>query len=75
MANGKPMRADPEFVKTMKELARIRYDKGLSNFHPKELGTAEITRLAMRSPYWKNVVEDLKTKPKKENLPRGNNLF
>lgn len=56
---------DADFAKEMKELAKQRYFKNLAR---KEPSMPEITRLARRSPYWKGVVSDLLTKPKKEDV-------
>ena len=55
---------DKEFARELKELAKLRYFKNLAK---KEPSMAEITRLARRRPYWKNVLNDLRTKPKKED--------
>jgi len=60
-----PQRADPEFVKEMRELAKVRFFK---NFEKKLPSDAEMTRLLRRSPAWKQVIFDLKTKPRKENI-------
>ena len=61
-------RNDPNFVKEMRELAQIRYKKGLAKFNQKDLGMTEMTRLLTRTEGWKISKEELKTKPKKENL-------
>ena len=45
-----------------------RYEKGLARFNPKELGITEYTRLQMRTPSFKKMIEELKTMPKRENL-------
>ena len=60
-----PQRVDPEFLKEMKELAKMRYLKNLEKTEPK---FPEMTRLIRRSPAWQQVLFDLKTKPRKENL-------
>ena len=54
-------RTDPEFVKEMKELAKFRYMKNLEN---KEPSNSEMTRLLRKTDAWKNVVWELKTKPR-----------
>ena len=60
-----PQRVDPEFLREMKELAKQRFFQGLA----KELPSfSEMTRLTRRSPYWPNIIFDLKTKPKKEDI-------
>jgi len=65
---GKPERIDREFAKTMREIMKTRFEKGLAKFSAKELGFAESTRLLMRAPSFKKVIEELKTLPKRENL-------
>ena len=54
-------RTDPEFIKEMKELAKFRYMKNLEN---KEPSNSEMTRLLRKTDAWKNVVWELKTKPR-----------
>ena len=54
-------RTDPEFVKEMKELAKFRYMKNLEN---KEPSNSEMTRLLRKTDAWKNVLWELKTKPR-----------
>ena len=56
---------DVDFKKEMRELAKLRYFKNLERREP---SLPEMTRLLRRSPSWQNVVLDLKTKPKKEDL-------
>ena len=58
-------RADPEFVKEMKELAKFRYFKNLERQEPK---FPEMTRLLRRTDAWKQAILELKTKPRRENL-------
>lgn len=58
-------RVDPEFEREMRELAKLRYFKGLENKEPK---ASEMTRLLRRTDSWKNALSELKTKPRKENL-------
>ncbi len=57
-------RADPEFIKEMKELAKFRY---LKNLEKKEPSTAEMTRLLRRTDAWKQAQFELKNKPRREN--------
>ena len=66
--NGKIARVDKEWIKQAREIMKTRFDKGLANFNLRELGIAEYTRLQMRAPSFKKVIEELKTLPKKENL-------
>ena len=56
---------DVDFTKEMRELAKFRYFQNLAK---KEPSLPEMTRLVRRSPYWKNVIFDLRTKPKKEDV-------
>jgi bisphosphoglycerate-dependent phosphoglycerate mutase len=58
-------KVDIDFKKEMKELAKFRYFNKLAN---KEPSIPEMTRLVRRSPYWQNVVYNLRTKQKKEDL-------
>ena len=61
----KPQRTDPEFVKEMKELAKIRFFKGLEKTLPT---FPEMTRLARRTSSWNQVLLDLRNKPRRENV-------
>ena len=65
---GKPERVDKEFSTKGKEIMKERFAKGLAKFKPEDLSFAEFTRLTMRTPSWKNVENELKTMPKRENL-------
>jgi len=58
-------RADVEFIKDMRELAKFRYFKKLEK---KEPTFSEMTRLLRRTDGWKQAGFELKTKPRKENL-------
>jgi len=60
-----PFRSDCGFVKEMRELAKLRY---LKNLELKEPTDAEMTRLARRTDSWKSLVQELKIKPRKENV-------
>lgn len=60
-----PFRSDCEFVKEMRELAKLRYVK---NLELKEPTDSEMTRLLRRTDSWKNLVQELKIKPRKENI-------
>ena len=57
----KVSRNDPDFIKEMKELAKFRYFK---NLEKKEPSNSEMTRLIRKTDAWKNVVWELKTKPR-----------
>ncbi len=59
------VKIDVDFKKEMKELAKFRYFQNLAK---KEPSLTEMTRLVRRSPSWKNVIFDLRTKPKKEDV-------
>lgn len=58
-------RADPEFIKEMRELAKFRY---LKNLEKKEPSLAEMTRLLKRTEGWKMSEIELRKKPRRENL-------
>ncbi len=59
-----PQRVDPEFIKEMKELAKFRYFKNLEKKEPK---FPDMTKLIRRTDSWKNVIFELKTKPRGES--------
>lgn len=59
------VRSDPEFVKEMRELAKLRYFKELEKKQPTD---AEMTRLVRRTNSWKTLINELKIKPRRENL-------
>lgn len=66
--NTKPARPDPEFLIDMKNIARIRLNKGLAKFNPRDLSFAETTRLLRRTQGYKMSMEELKNKPKRKPL-------
>jgi len=59
-----PTRIDQEFIREMKELAKMRY---FNNLAKKEPSPAEMTKLLRRTQGWQISKEELKTKPKREN--------
>ncbi|MHA1880878.1 MAG: hypothetical protein ACTSYG_10830 [Candidatus Heimdallarchaeota archaeon] len=59
-----PQRIDPDFIKEMKELAKMRYFKNLAKREP---SFSEMTTLLRRTQGWSISKEELKTKPKREN--------
>ena len=59
------IRADPEFIKEMKELAKFRYFK---NLEKKEPTSAEMMRLLRRTEAWKQAQMELRLKPRRENI-------
>lgn len=61
-------RMDSNFQRDMKEIAKIRLQKGLAKFNQKDMGTAEMTRLLRRTQGFRLSLEELKTKPKRENI-------
>jgi hypothetical protein len=61
-------RIDITFSKNMKECMKVRLENDLAKFNSREISMAEATRLAMRTPSWQKVMQELKTLPKKENL-------
>lgn len=58
-------RIDSDFDKDMKLIAKIRLGKGLAKLNPKELSTAEMTRLLRRTQGYKISLDELKRKPKR----------
>ncbi len=62
------MRVDPEFLKELRKLSMIRLNKGFARFNPRELGTAEMTRLLRRTQGWQQSVKELMTKPKRREF-------
>ena len=56
-------RIDPEFIREMKELAKMRYFKNLAK---KEPSFTEMTTLLRRTKGWYLSKEELKSKPKRE---------
>lgn len=65
----RPQRIDPDFEKDMRKMATIRISKGLAKPLPKEISIAEMTRLARKTKSYEPMLQELATKPKKENLP------
>ena len=47
--------------------AKIRLDRGLAKLNMRELSLAEMTRLATRADSYPNLLEELRTKPKKRD--------
>jgi len=66
--SNKPVRVDPIFAQTMGEIAKIRLNKGLSKLTKEELSIREQTRLLTKTDGFKKSLEELKFKPKRENL-------
>jgi hypothetical protein len=64
----KIQRIDLDFEKDMREIAKIRLNKGLAKFHPSEISVPEMTKLLRRTQGYQLSLNELKTKPKKENL-------
>ena len=61
----KPQRVDSEFLKEMKQLAKMRY---MNNLAKREPSFAEMTRLLRRTSGYNQSINDLRTKPRKEDL-------
>ena len=57
-------KADRDFIKEMKELAKFRY---FNNLAKKEPSITEMTRLLRRTTGYQQSKFELKTKPKKED--------
>lgn len=66
-----PQRIDSDFEREMREIAKIRVFKGLANMKPNEVSLTEMTRLLRRTQGYPSILEELKTKPKKEKLKNG----
>lgn len=60
-------RIDADFEADMRKMARIRLDKGLAKFNPRELSIAEMTRLLRRTNGYQISLNELENKPKKRN--------
>lgn len=68
--NSRPQRIDPNLERELKEIAKIRLGKGLAKLNPKELSMREMTRLLRNTNGYKISLQELKTKPKKEDLKK-----
>ena len=66
--NTKPARPDPNFMDDMQKVAKERLNKGLAKLNPRDLSFAEMTRLLRRTDGYRLSLEELKSKPKRENL-------
>jgi len=66
--NSANIRVDPEFAIDMKRIAKIRLNLGLAKLNPHELSSSEMTKLLRRTNGYKQSIEELKTKPKRENI-------
>jgi hypothetical protein len=64
--NSKPSRIDPSLEKSMREVAKIRLQKGLADLKPKEVSVREMTRLLTRTEGFQLSLNELKTKPKRK---------
>ncbi len=62
------IRVDPVFAQTMKELAELRLKKGLARMNKEETSCREMTRLLTKTLGFKQSIEEMKIKPKKEDL-------
>lgn len=69
----KPQRIDVEFEVDMKKIAKVRLDKGLAKLNPKGLSIAEMTRLLRKTEGYRISLNELKLKPRKEDI--NENLF
>jgi len=61
------VRTDSEFIEDMKRMSKIRLDKGLAKFNPRELSVAEMTRLLRRTNGYRISLDELSMKPKRGN--------
>jgi hypothetical protein len=62
------VRTDPDFLNDMKKLAKIRLDNGLAKMNPRDLSFAEMCKILRRGEHYKPLCEELKFKPKRENI-------
>ncbi len=62
------IRVDPVMAQTLRELARWRVHRGLAKMNKEEISTREMSRLLTKTLGFKQSVEEMKTKPKKEDL-------
>lgn len=60
------IRVDGKFADLMKQIAKIRYEKGLARLDQQELSTREMTKLLTRTNGFRISLEELKTKPKRK---------
>ena len=61
-------RIDPDFDLDMRNVAKIRLEKGLANLSPRDLSMAEMTRLLRRTNGYKISLDELKIKPKRTGI-------
>lgn len=61
-----PQRIDPIFEKEMRDIAKIRLEKGLAKFNPKALSIREMTNLLTKTEGFRKSMEELKIKPKRK---------
>jgi len=66
--NSRPQRIDKDFELDMKEIAKIRLTKGLAKFNPRDLSMPEMTKLLRRTQGYRFSLEELKNKPRKEDI-------
>lgn len=66
--NTRPQRIDADFERDMKQIAKIRLDKGLAKFNMRDLSIAEQTKLLRRTEGYRKSLDELKVKPKREYL-------
>ena len=66
--NKSPQRIDPNFEIDMKEIAKVRLNKGFARMNPRDLSISEMTRLLRRTNGYQISLNELKLKPKKEDL-------
>ena len=62
------IRVDPTFAETMKELAELRARKGLAKMNKEDLSSREMTRLLTKTLGFRQSIEEMKHKPKKEDI-------
>ena len=65
MKSTKLTRVDKDWDRTVRDIMKTRYDKGLAKFKMDEISPAEFTRLSMRAPSWPRLVDELKSLPKR----------
>lgn len=63
-----PSRNDKDFEERLRQLMAERVGKGLAKAKPNEISLREAQKLILRTEGWRKVEEEMRTKPKKENI-------
>lgn len=63
------IRVDPQFKRLINEIPSIRIKNGVEKKLTKErISSREMTRLLMKTPSWNQVIKEVSTLPRKEDL-------